>query len=157
MEASSKIVEAYRLRLIIIISVLRVRDECPKLDEQKRMKFHSFAQRCLYLCKQVRRDIAVAVAFLTTRVRQPDNDDWSKLVPLIKYINGTKGQELRLGDGTQHVVINLTASIDASFAAHSDGRSHSSSTITMGGGSDQWSVMTKRRENLTSCECSTTR
>jgi hypothetical protein len=32
----------------------------------------------------------VAIAFLMTRVRAPDKDDWTKLVRLMKYLRGTR-------------------------------------------------------------------
>ena len=37
-----------------------------------------------------------AVAFLTTRVKSPDEDDWGKLKRVLKYLNGTKYLKLRL-------------------------------------------------------------
>ena len=43
-----------------------------------------------------RRDIQTAVAFLTTRVRSPDEDDWGKLKRILKYLNGTRYLKLRL-------------------------------------------------------------
>ena len=36
-------------------------------------------QSSLHVTKRARPDISVAIAFLTMRVRQPDQDDWSKL------------------------------------------------------------------------------
>jgi hypothetical protein len=38
----------------------------------------------------------MAVAFLTTRVKSPDKDDWGKLKRVLKYLNGTKYLKLRL-------------------------------------------------------------
>jgi hypothetical protein len=40
--------------------------------------------------KRARRDTCTAVAYLTTRVRESDTDDWKKLSHLIKYLRGTK-------------------------------------------------------------------
>jgi len=34
----------------------------------------------LYLCKQKRHDMQTSVAFLCTRVKEPDEDNYSKLV-----------------------------------------------------------------------------
>jgi hypothetical protein len=83
----------------------------------------------------MRRDIGVAVAFLTTRVKSPDDDDWNKLQRLLKYLNGTRNQRLRLGDGTANGIVDVKASIDASFAPHPDGKSHSGLVISVGSGS----------------------
>jgi hypothetical protein len=38
----------------------------------------------------------MAVAFLTVRVKSPDEDDWGKLHWVLKYLNGTMYLELRL-------------------------------------------------------------
>ncbi len=38
----------------------------------------------------------MAVAFLTTRVKSPDKDDWGKLKRALKYLNGTKYLKLKL-------------------------------------------------------------
>jgi hypothetical protein len=44
----------------------------------------------------VRRDIQTGVAFLTTRVKSPDKDDWGKLKRVLKYLNGTKYLKLSI-------------------------------------------------------------
>jgi hypothetical protein len=38
----------------------------------------------------------MAVAFLTTRVKSPYEDDWGKLTRKLKYLNGTKYLKLKL-------------------------------------------------------------
>jgi hypothetical protein len=38
----------------------------------------------------------MAVLFLTTRVKAPDQDDWRKLVRVLKYLNGTRYMKLIL-------------------------------------------------------------
>ncbi len=48
------------------------------------------------MATRVRLDIQTAVAFLTTRVKSPDIDDWGKLKRVLKYLNGTKYLKLRL-------------------------------------------------------------
>jgi hypothetical protein len=113
----------------------KVNEEAPKLSDEQRQKFHSCVQRCLYLYKQFRRDIAVAVSFLTTRVRAPDEDDWKKLVRLLRYLNGTRDLKLRFGDGTVSGMIEVFASIDAAFATYRDGRSQSGLVIQVAKGS----------------------
>jgi hypothetical protein len=42
------------------------------------------------------KNIQMAVSFLTTPVKAPDEDDWGKLVILLKYINGTQYMKLIL-------------------------------------------------------------
>ena len=41
----------------------------------------------LFAANRERRDIQTAVSFLTTQVKAPDEDDWGKLVRVLKYIN----------------------------------------------------------------------
>jgi hypothetical protein len=43
----------------------------------------------LFTANRARRDIQTAVSFLATRVKAPDEDDWGKLIRVLKYINGT--------------------------------------------------------------------
>jgi hypothetical protein len=46
--------------------------------------------KLLYLCKRTRPDIQVAVAFLSTRVNKPDQDNYMKLQRLVQYLQGNK-------------------------------------------------------------------
>ena len=47
----------------------------------------AFHHTTVQLPTRVRRDIQTTVAFLTTRVQRPDNDDWGKLKRVLKYLN----------------------------------------------------------------------
>ena len=57
-----------------------------RLDDDTAEVFHHLTAKLLYLCKRVRPDLMTAVAFLTTRVSQPDHDDYQKLARCIKYL-----------------------------------------------------------------------
>ena len=50
-------------------------EDCPKLEEKKAQMFHHMTAKALYICKRARPDIQTAVAFLSTRVKSPDEDD----------------------------------------------------------------------------------
>ena len=50
----------------------------------------------LFAANRERRDIQTAVSFLTTQVKAPDEDDWGKLVRVLKYINGMQYMKLIL-------------------------------------------------------------
>jgi hypothetical protein len=83
------------------------------------------------MATRVRRDIQTAVAFLTTRVKSPDEDDWGKLKQVLKYLNGTKYLKLRL------CVDNLGLLkwfVDALHNTHWDCRGHRRAMLTMGQG-----------------------
>jgi hypothetical protein len=44
--------------------------------------------KLLYVRKQARQDTILSVAFLTTRVRAPDTDDWEKVSHLMESLRG---------------------------------------------------------------------
>ena len=50
-----------------------------KLDMKQAETFHHLMAKLLYLCKCTRPNLQTAVAFLTTRVQNPDIDDFKKL------------------------------------------------------------------------------
>ena len=75
----------------------------------------------LYVTKQARTDTALAVVFLTTRVLEPDMDDWCKLDHYIQYLTSTLDLPLVLGALNIGV---LHWHVDASFATHSNMRGH---------------------------------
>ncbi len=64
--------------------------DAKKLDEEQALAFHHTVAQLLFMATRARKDIQTAVAFLTTRVKSPDEDDWGKLKRVLKYLNGTK-------------------------------------------------------------------
>jgi hypothetical protein len=70
-------------------SLFKVDEDCEKLAQAKAVEFHNLVAKTLYATKRARPDTCTAIAFLTTRVREPDKDDWTKLVHLMRYIRGT--------------------------------------------------------------------
>ena len=52
-----------------------VNEACRKLNQSDSDKCHHAVAQLLFLCKQARPDIQTTVAFLTTRVKGPDEDD----------------------------------------------------------------------------------
>ena len=115
--------------------LFKVRDESDPdykpLTEDLAQSFHHTTAQLLFMCSRARRDIQTAVAFLTTRVKKPDQDDWGKLKRVLKYLNGTKHMKLKL------TVENLSIIkwwIDASYNVHWDARGHNGAMMTMGKG-----------------------
>jgi len=51
------------------------------LPKEMAADFHTVIAKMLYVTKRARPDTCLSVAFLTTRVRAPDRDDWEKLLP----------------------------------------------------------------------------
>ena len=69
--------------------------EAKYLPEDQARAFHHTTARLLFL-SLVRRDIQTTVAFLTTRVKHPDQDDWGKLKRVLKYLLCTRSLCLTL-------------------------------------------------------------
>ena len=93
-----------------------------KLDAATADYFHHVVARFLYVAKKARPDLQVPVAFLCKRVKCPDVGDWKKLGRLMRYVRATIHLPLIVGSNGSG---NLIWSIDASFAVHTDMKSHS--------------------------------
>jgi Reverse transcriptase (RNA-dependent DNA polymerase)/Zinc knuckle len=102
-----------------------------KLDKEDAEKFHHTVAQLLYLCKRTRPDIQTAIAFLTTRVKEPDTDDYKKLLRVLSYLHGTIEFPLTL-ESNDITVIKWW--VDGSFATHPDMRSHTGAVMTLGKG-----------------------
>ena len=106
--------------------------DSPQLDDNYAEYFHSMTARLLYLSKRVRPDLLLSVTFLTTRVIKPTEQDMEKLNRVLKYLHGTTKLNLKLRVGHN---FDLAAYVDASFATHSDYKSHTGAVITLGNSS----------------------
>jgi hypothetical protein len=108
--------------------------------------FHMFVAKGLFLCKRARPDIQQAISVLCTRVRDLNQADWEKLMRVMKYFNGTKGENLTLSADGLRVVKWY---VDASFAVHPDFKSHTGAMMTLGKGAMQ-SIARKQKMNVQS-------
>ena len=59
------------------------------LDEQQSTLFHHITMQLQYLSQRGRPDIRTAIAFLSSRVQKPDQDDYKKLARVICYLRKT--------------------------------------------------------------------
>jgi hypothetical protein len=69
--------------------LFKVHDDRKKLNDEQAEAFHHTVYQLLFAANRAQQNIQTAVSFLTTRVREPDEDDWKKLVHMLKYLNGT--------------------------------------------------------------------
>jgi hypothetical protein len=69
---------------------VRDKKETRALEEERALAFHHTVAQLLFVSTRARQDIQTAVAFLITRVKSLDEDDWGKLKQVLKYLNGTK-------------------------------------------------------------------
>jgi hypothetical protein len=111
-------------------NLFMVNKKSPALSIQKAKQFHTTVAKLLYLAKRARVDVLLTVAFLSTRVKSPTEEDQSKLERLLKYLNGTREQVLVLQPSGDEAIAGY---IDASFGCHSDGKSHSGLVVTLYG------------------------
>jgi hypothetical protein len=113
------------------VNLFTVDETCTKLDKAQGKVFHTIVAKTLYVTKRARPDTCTSVAFLTTRVREPDKHDWIKLTHLIKYLRGSKDLPLILSADGSGI---LKWWIDGSFATHPNMKGHTGGGLSMGRG-----------------------
>ena len=128
------------------VHLFQTREDAPKLSEEKASIYHTITAKGLFLCKRARADIQTTIAFLSTRVKEPDEDDWKKLKQLIQYLFGTIDLKLTLMSDKLNIIKWF---VDASHHVHPDFRSHTGSTMTIGKGSP-YSTSIKQKLNTKS-------
>jgi len=101
------------------------------LDSEESKIFHHITAKSLFLCKRARPDIQTAVAFLCTRVKAPDIDDYKKLARVIQYLHHTINMPLMLEADSLKLAKWW---VDASCAVHTDMKSHTGGTLSLGKG-----------------------
>jgi hypothetical protein len=107
--------------------LFEVDEDSPPLNEKESDFFHRTTARLLFAAKRARPDLQVAIAYMCTRVKSPNQSDYRKLTRVIKYLRLTIFIPLVLGwDGTGW----LMWSVDASCAVHKDMRSHTGAVLT---------------------------
>jgi hypothetical protein len=108
---------------------VRPDDERTLLGEEQARAFHHSVAQLLFALARSRKDVQSAVSFLTTRVKQSDEDHWEKLKRLLKYIHGTIYMPLILRADS---LIVIKWWVDASYATHGDCRGHTGATMSLG-------------------------
>ncbi len=87
--------------------------------------------KTLYVTKKARPDTGLGIAFLTTRVRAPNTDDWEKLCHLMKHVRGDQDCPLILSGENDG---GLMWYVDAAFAVHPNMCKHTGGGLIMGRG-----------------------
>jgi hypothetical protein len=112
-------------------NIFQVDESSPVLDQERAEIFHTFVAKALFACKRSRCDLQVAVAMLCTRVQKPTEEDWKKLLRMMRYIRATIKDVLNLRADDLSIVKWY---VDASFAVHPDFKSHTGAAMTYGAG-----------------------
>lgn len=100
-----------------------------RLTEKEREEFHGAVAKLLYLSMRVKPEMLVAVIYLCTRVNCATVDDAKKLRTALQYVYHTREEGIVL-DGKD--ITRVTGMIDASFAQHGDGKSHTGLAVMIG-------------------------
>ena len=119
-----------------------VDEDAEKLSEIGQTAFHHLVAKTLYISKRARPDLSTAIAFLTTRVKAPDIDDWRKLSHMMEYLRVDRLRPLILSADSSGVLMWY---VDASFAVHPNMRSHTGGGLTMGRG---FPIVTSTKQKL---------
>jgi len=102
---------------------------CKRLCEEQGQLFDHLVAKLLYLSKHTRQDIQTEVAFLCTRVREPDTEDYKKLTKVMQYIRNTKDITLTIEPDDE-----AKWWVDSLYAVHPDMKSHTGIYMTLGKG-----------------------
>jgi hypothetical protein len=130
-------------------------DVCPDeervlLEEEQARAFHHAVAQLLFASSRARKDIQLAVSFLTTTVEQPDEDDWNKLKQLLKYIRGTIYMPLILRADSLSIIKWW---VDASYTTYGDFRGHTGAMMSLGRGSISGMSKKQKLNTKSSTEC----
>jgi hypothetical protein len=122
-----------------------VNEDCEKLPPNKAVQFHNIVAKPLYATKRARPDTCTSIAFLTTRVRGPDKDNWAKMVHLLNYLRYTRSLPLILGANGSGI---MKWWVDAAFAVHPNMRGDSGGGLSMGRG---FPILSSTKQKLNTC------
>jgi hypothetical protein len=100
----------------------------------------------MFLCKHARQAVLPGIVFLATRVKNPNQQDYIKLVKLINYLKPTEDEIPKMSTDDKQT---LKCYIDLSFVVHKDMRSYTGTVITLGKGAII-SDLTKQKVNAQS-------
>ena len=114
--------------------LFQVNEDSPALTPAQKEVFHTHVAKALFVACRGRPDIGPAVAFSSTRVRAPTDQDWIKLIKLMNCLKSTQDEVLRLGRHGEDDSLTLHWFWDASFTVHEDFRSHTGGNLTAGAG-----------------------
>ncbi len=128
----------------------KVQEDGRKLSKELAEVFHHTVYQLLFATDRARRDIQTAVSFLTTRVKAPDQDDWGKLVRVLKYLNGTRYMKLILSADEMKFTVHWY--VDGSHQVHKDCRGQIECLMTMGKGAAISSSNVMKRNTQSSTE-----
>jgi hypothetical protein len=91
-------------------------------------KYLSVLMSTFYLAKKIKPELLTSLSYLSTRSKNPNSSDMLKLIKTLEYLNGNKNDKLVFKHNNGKP-LTLTGYFDASYAPHSDKKSHSGEVI----------------------------
>ena len=111
--------------------LFQTRTDAKSMSREQADLFRTMVAKILFVACRSRPDLKLALAFLTTRVRNPDLDDHRKLARLVRYIRATRSLRLTLEASS---MTKISWWIDAAYGVHDDMRGHSGGMMSFGRG-----------------------
>jgi hypothetical protein len=119
-----------------------------KLSPEQSDEFHNLTATVLYLSIRTRADLQLAVGFLCTRVKSPDEHDRKKLTHLMKYLQRTRFLPMIIRTDGKGSIIYM----DGAHAVHADMKGHGGVFVTEGKGAMYSSSNKLKLNTLSSTE-----
>ena len=126
--------------------ILNVSTTSISVQHERKETLHTYVMKCMFLAKRMRLDILTGVVFLSTRILKPITDGWEELLRILNYLNLKRDIMLKL---EAEDITNLKWYVYSSFGMHTDFKSHTGSTFSLGKGSI-WSDSNKQKVNAQS-------
>ena len=105
------------------------RDDSQALSAGHRERFHTAVAKLLYLAMRVKPETLLEVVVLCSRVQNATVGDMKKLYRILEYVYETRDRGIELSGDK---IDTITGMIDASFAPHPDGKSHTGVAVMLG-------------------------
>ena len=109
-------------------------------------QFHQTTDQLLFLCKRSRPNVKTLVSFLTTRVKDPDVDDWGELRHGLMYLKVVMYMKRYI---TADSLSNIVWWVDGYFGVHWDSNEHTGAMMSMVKG-DIVNISRKHKMNVAS-------
>ena len=139
-----KLAELDQVQLLRIYFL--VNEDYDKLNKEKFETFHKLVAMMLFATKIARPDTGTAISYLTTRVIDPDQSNWMKMVHLFKFVRVDNDLPLILSVDKSGI---LKWYIDGSHVVHPNMRGHTGKGPTIKQGFSI-SVLSKQKLNTRS-------
>ena len=101
------------------------------MPEEQASHFHRTVTQLTFLCMRARPDVQTLVSFLTTRVKEPNKDDWGKLRHRMMYLKGMLYMKRCMAAESLCII---KCWVDASYGVHWDSKMHTGAIMSMGKG-----------------------